>query len=93
MLKPRKALPFAPPKPSYLKYGPLDFNEGDISSEKALVAVEHDYGFQRVDNLSSFAEMKEKVASGQGLLNCYQLADSFMKGVAFKMDKLAKFGA
>ena len=88
LLRPKQDLPFELAKQSYLKYGPLEFEESDISSERALVAVEHDRGFLRVDGLGSLQQVKEKLATGEGLLNSYQLADSFMKGMAFKLDKL-----
>ena len=58
-----------------------------------MIAVEHDAGFCRVDELQTFAQVQERLASGQGLLNGYQLADSFMRGLAFKMEKMDKFGA
>ena len=93
LLRPRKTLPFAVPKQNYLKFGPLDIPFDDISKEYALVAIEHDAGFCRIDGLNSFQDVIEKLGSGEGLLNCYQLADSFMRNLAFKMEKLDKFGA
>lgn len=59
----------------------------------ALVAVEHDAGFCRVDGLQTLEQVINSVQTSKGLLNCYQLADSYMRNVAFKMEKLDKFGA
>ena len=57
------------------------------------MAVEHDTGFCRVDALQNFDEVLAKLESGEGLLNSYQLADSFMMNIAFKMEVLNKFGS
>jgi len=77
-----------------LKFGVfnLDYSD-DICKERCLVAIECDNGFCRVDNLQNYSEVQEKLQSGEGLLNCYQLADSYMRNLAFKMGKLDKFGA
>jgi hypothetical protein len=49
----------------------------------------------RVDNLSSFDEIVQqfKHFEGNPFLYKYQLAESFMRQVAFKLGKLEKFGA
>ena len=39
------------PPQSYLSYGPLTFKQEEICHDKALIAIEHDKGFQRVDAL------------------------------------------
>ena len=96
LLQPRHAntLPFAPPRPSYLNYGVISLDyESDICKEHCLVAVEHDTGFCRVDTLQNYDEVLAKLQSGEGLFNSYQIADSFMRNLAFKMGTLDKFGA
>ena len=85
---------FAPPDPSYLKFGCLTFDyEQDMCKGQALVAIEHDAGFCRIDELQGVDQIGERLSSGQGLLNSYQLTDSYMRNIAFKMEKLDKFGA
>ena len=85
---------FALPRQSYLTYGALKLDyEEDICKSKVLVAIEVDEGFCRVDGLTTLAEVEAKLANGEKLLNMYQLADSFMRQLAFKMEKMDKFGA
>ena len=87
------SLPIALPPPSYLKYGAISFDQAEISTSSALIAIEHDSGFCRIDELESLDQVRERIASGHGLHNSFQLTDSFMRNVAFKMDKMDKFGA
>ena len=51
----------------------------EIELEHAFSVLEYDVGFNRVDQLPNH--------------NMYQLADSFMRGVGFKLGKVDKFGA
>ena len=58
-----------------------------------MVVLEHDAGFCRVDGHTSVAAVQDQLARGEPLLNMYQLADSLMRNLAFKMEKQDKFGA
>ena len=58
LLRPRPAqsLGFDLPKPSYMSFGCLSLTQEDISNQSAMIAIEHDAGFCRVDSLNSFDE-------------------------------------
>ena len=73
------SLPFKVPRQTFLNFGPVQFNIEDIELSQALSVLEYDVEFNRVDP--------------QPCHNMYQLADSFMKGVGFKLGKVDKFGA
>ena len=93
------ALPFAPPQQSYLRFGPVSFDyKDDICKDRALLVIEHDTDYCRVDQIESCASLTEQIAQAKndtsvGFLNCHQLADSFMRHIAFKLGKVDKFGA
>lgn len=93
-------LPFARPKQSFERFGPVELPlDEDISHEHALVVIENDEDFCRVDTLQNFAEVAkilEGLASGDKdarLFGQCQLADTLMKQIGFKLGKVDKFGA
>lgn len=58
------SLPFSPPKQCFERFGPLDLPlDTEISHDRALVVVENDKEFCRVDSLKSFQELHEVLAS------------------------------
>ena len=58
------SLPFSPPKQSFERFGPLDLPlDSEISHEKALVVIENDKDFCRVDSLKSYQDLHEVLAS------------------------------
>jgi hypothetical protein len=69
--------------------------DNDIECEKAILLVEHDQDYMRIDKFESMREIVEAFSSGTGnpLIYKYQLAETFMRQVAFKLGKLEKFGA
>jgi hypothetical protein len=69
-----------------LDFGPVSLQESDID-DASLAVIECDYGYNRIDNTNNIGE------EGLEFLNKCQLADSFMRGVAFKLGKIDKFGA
>ena len=79
-----------------MKFGPISFSEEEICRDQGLIVIEHDQNYCRVDELKSCDELKQKEnQDGQygGFFNCHQLADSLMRGIAFKLGKVDKFGA
>ena len=56
------SLPFAPPKQSYIRFGPVTFDEGDISKDRGLIVIEHDLKHCRVDQMKSCNELQERVS-------------------------------
>lgn len=63
LLQPRQSqtLGFALPKQSYLTFGSLSLTQADISSQNALIAIEHDAGFCRVDSLTNIEEVMSRL--------------------------------
>lgn len=61
-------LPFARPRQSFERFGPLNLSfEDDVSHDQALIVIEHDTNFCRVDDLQSSADLKtivEAMANG-----------------------------
>jgi hypothetical protein len=60
--------------------------------------IEHDQDYMRIDNLTSYDEIckafsNEVEFEGNPFLYKYQLAESFMRQLTFKLGKLEKFGA
>lgn len=48
------SLPFAPPQQSYLRHGPVSFDfKEDICKDQALLVIEHDTDYCRVDQIDS----------------------------------------
>ena len=72
----------------------LDF-EKDISHENAILITECDIDYQRLDKYESFSQIQSDLQTLEGnpFVYKYQLADTFMRNVAFKLGKLEKFGA
>lgn len=51
-------LPFERPKQSFERFGPLNLSfENDICHDQALVVIEHDANFCRVDDLKSSEDL------------------------------------
>ena len=85
------------PPQTYLTFGSQDQLDidSDIECEQAILLVEHDQDYMRIDKFDSMREIVEAFSSGTGnpLIYKYQLAETFMRQVAFKLGKLEKFGA
>ena len=98
-LLPSQSVPFSLPKQSFERFGPVELTlEADISHDKALIVVENDKDFCRVDSLQSHQELLEILNGYQSgkeprLLGHFQLADTLMRQVGFKLGKINKFGA
>ena len=65
LMQPRQSaqqpLGFALPPPSYLSYGSLALAREDINNQNAMIAIEHDAGFCRVDGLNTVDEVMSRV--------------------------------
>ena len=63
LLLPRAdGLPFAPPSQSYLRFGPVTFDyDQDICKEQALLVIEHDSDYCRVDQLESCTDLLQQI--------------------------------
>jgi hypothetical protein len=70
------------PPQTYLHVGSeyLDF-ERDINSEAAVILVESDREYMRIDGFNSVQEVTDALAKGDGnpFLYNYQLAETFMR--------------
>ena len=62
LFEPQSGLPFAAPRQSYLNFGPLALDESDIDRSQALLVVEFDTLYNRVDH---FKDMDQVVKSTQ----------------------------
>lgn len=60
-----------------------------------MLIIENDLEYQRIDHFKSFEEIQKAIEEDKGnpFIYKYQLAESFMKQVAFKLGKMEKFGA
>ena len=85
------------PPQTYLSFGSQNFDfEKDIEGEKAILLIEHDQDYMRIDHFTSYKEIIDTLQTtpaGNPFIYKYQLAESFMRQVAFKLGKLEKFGA
>lgn len=57
--------------------------------------MEFDVNYNRVDSFKDMGEVMGNLANMKSnvFMNAFQLMDSFMRGVGFKLGKVAKFGA
>lgn len=68
--------------------------ESEINQNEGVLLIESDKEYMRIDHFKGLNEIIESVGEGKNeFLYKYQLAESFMKQVAFKMGKMEKFGA
>jgi len=60
-----------------------------------VIVVESDREYMRIDGFNSVQEITDALAKANGnpFLYNYQLAETFMRQVAFKLGKMEKFGA
>jgi len=78
-------LPFARPKQSFERFGPLEFTMDEICNDHALVVIENDKDYCRVDSLGSYAELitvleeLKQPGTSRRLFGSCQLADTLMK--------------
>ena len=45
-----------------MRFGPVTFDEGDISKDRGLIVIEHDLKHCRVDQMKSCNELQERVS-------------------------------
>ncbi|TNV80174.1 hypothetical protein FGO68_gene10961 [Halteria grandinella] len=82
------------PPQTYLTIGSQTLTEVDINQNQGVLLIECDKEYMRIDHFKELKEIFESVGQGKNeFLYKYQLAESFMKQVAFKMGKMEKFGA
>ena len=83
------------PPQTFLNFGTqerLDL-ERDINQEEALLVIENDTDYIRKDKFKTLAEILSASVEANPFVYKYQLAESFMRQVAFKLGRLEKFGA
>ncbi|CDW81654.1 UNKNOWN [Stylonychia lemnae] len=81
---------------SYVRVGSMILNEeSDIDYEKAVLITEIDEDYQRRDKFENLEQIQSELKTelGNPFFQKYQLADTFMRNIAFKLGKLEKFGA
>eukprot|EP00347_Sterkiella_histriomuscorum_P007323 403349390 len=84
------------PKQTYLSVGSMNLDlEKDIAQDQAILLIECDIDYQRLDKYESLDQIQKELdtAEANPFVYKYQLADTFMRNIAFKLGKLEKFGA
>ena len=83
------------PPQTYLHVASEYLKFDDVNKAFAVLLIENDKDYMRIDRFQSYEEIQKALAQDQGnpFLYNYQLAESFMKQVAFKLGKMEKFGA
>ena len=66
-----KELPFAAPRPCYLDFGPVALTDSDINHTQALMVVEYDCLYNRIDKFTSIDQLLSADMQSNPFLNMF----------------------